>query len=426
MNCIVIGSGGREHTLGWKLAQSNLIEKLFFIPGNGGTTKTGININIDINNFEEVEKFILENETKLIVIGPEQPLVGGLVDYLEKKLPKEYTIVGPSQKGAMLEGSKIFAKNFMKKYSIPTAKFGAFNKDEIEKAIDFLKTLTPPYVIKADGLAAGKGVLIIDSFEAAAESLREMFSGKFGESSKNVVIEQFLTGIELSVFVLTDGENYIILPTSKDYKRIGEGDTGLNTGGMGAVSPVPFATPEFMTKVEEKIIKPTIKGLQKEKISYKGFIYFGLMKVGDEPYVIEYNARMGDPETQAVIPRIKNDLAELFLSIKDKSLNKHKLETIDKIAVTVVLASKGYPEKYEKNKTITIENFNENILNFHAGTKITDNKLVTSGGRVMAITCFGSDIEDARKNVYNSIKLFNFDRMYFRKDIGIDLMNFNN
>lgn len=423
MNCIVIGSGGREHTLGWKLSQSNLIDQVFFAPGNGGTIKNGINVNIDISNFKEIENFILENKTKLIVVGPEQPLVAGIVDYLSQTLQKDYTIIGPSQKGAMLEGSKIFAKKFMQKYNIPTAKFQAFNNNELNKAIAFLDELKPPYVLKADGLAAGKGVLIIHSKEQATKSLKEMFSGKFGDASKKVVIEQFLKGIELSVFVLTDGENYIILPTSKDYKRIGEGDTGLNTGGMGAISPVPFATEKFMQKVEEKIIIPTLNGLKNESITYKGFIYFGLMNVDNEPYVIEYNVRMGDPETQAVIPRIKNDLAELFLAINNKELNKHKLETIDKTAITVVLASKGYPEHYEKNKIITEQNFDKNTLVFHAGTKISDNKLVTYGGRVMAITSFGKNIEDARKNVYNSTKLINFDGMYFRNDIGLDLIN---
>ena len=422
MNAVIIGSGGREHTLGWKVAQSNKIDKVFFIPGNAGTLSVGENINIDINNFDEIKNFIVEKNIKLIVVGPEQPLVKGLSNYLRKELPEDSIIVGPSKEGAQLEGSKIFAKKFMQRHNIPTAKFGTFNKNQVDEAIDFLKTFEPPYVLKADGLAAGKGVLIIDNFDDATNALKEMFSGKFGTASENVVIEQFLKGIELSVFILTDGKKYIILPTSKDYKRIGDGDTGLNTGGMGAVSPVPFATPDFLQKIEKKIIRPTIEGLNAENIDYKGFLYFGLMKVGDEPYVIEYNVRMGDPETQVVIPRIKSDLVSLFEDMHNGTLDSKKLEITQETAVTVVIASGGYPEKYEKNKKIEGLDKVKDCKIFHAGTKYIENSIYTNGGRVLAVTCFGKNIEDARKNVYNSIKLIKFDRNYYRQDIGLDLI----
>ena len=422
MNVIIIGSGGREYAFGWKLKQSKQIEKIFFAPGNGGTSLLGSNVNLSISNFEEIYEFIINNKIDIVVVGPEAPLVEGIVDFLEKRSIPNLKIIGPSKKGAMLEGSKAFAKEFMQKYNIPTAKYSAFNSNEYEQAVSFMQKFRPPYVIKADGLAAGKGVLIIDDFEKAKLQLKEMLEGKFGEAGRKVVIEQFLDGIELSVFVITDGENYKILPTAKDYKRIGDGDKGLNTGGMGAVSPVPFASQELLDKIEKTIIIPTIEGIKAEKISFKGFIFLGLIKVGDEPFVIEYNARMGDPETQAVLPRIENDLLDLFLAIADKKVDEMDLKISSNFSATVVLASGGYPENYEKNFVISGIDEVEKCLVFQAGTKIDGDKIVSSGGRVLAVTGFGNTLLDARKSVYTEIKKITFDNLYYRKDIGLDLI----
>ncbi len=423
MKAVIIGSGGREYTLGHQLSQSKKIEKIYFAPGNGGTSKIGENIEIIPTDFDAIYNFLKTNNIKLLVIGPEDPLVLGLVDFLQQKDLPELMIIGPSKKGALLEGSKTYAKEFMQKYNIPTARYKSFNNEQFDEAVQFLETLNAPYVLKADGLAAGKGVLILNDIEEAKNELQKMFGGKFGSSNTNVVIEEFLDGIELSVFVITDGENYKILPEAKDYKRIGEGDTGLNTGGMGAVSPVPFADKEFKQKIEQKIIAPTVKGLKEEKIDYKGFIFFGLIKVNNEPYVIEYNVRMGDPETQAVIPRIKTDFCDIYSAIHNKTIDKLNLEIEEDFAVSVVLTSGGYPENYEKNKEIAgVENA-DNVMVIHAGTKTDANgKLKTSGGRVITITAFGKTIEDARKTAYKQINNINFDKMNYRKDIGLDLI----
>ncbi|MBN2893717.1 MAG: phosphoribosylamine--glycine ligase [Bacteroidales bacterium] len=422
MKIAIIGSGGREFTIGWKLSQSKKKQELFFLPGNGGTNKLGQNINISLSNFEEINSFIVQNDIEMVIVGPEAPLVDGLVDFLETKNIPKLKIIGPSKQGALLEGSKAYAKEFMQKYNIPTAKYKAFNAQQLSSAIDFLKQLKPPYVLKADGLAAGKGVLILDDIKEAEFELKQMFDGKFGNAGNTVVIEEFLDGIELSVFVLTDGENYKILPQAKDYKRIGDGDSGLNTGGMGAVSPVPFANAEFLKKIEDKIIVPTIEGIKTEKIKYNGFVFFGLIKVKDEPFVIEYNVRMGDPETQAVLPRIENDFVDLFLATANKQLDKINLNISDKHVVSVVVTSGGYPENYENNFEITgIENVTECLV-LQAGTKSENNKILTSGGRVLAVTGFGNSIESARKTVYSEIKKINFNKMYFRKDIGLDLL----
>lgn len=422
MDVLVIGSGGREHTLGWKLLQSENIDNIFFAPGNGGTNLIGTNITINILDFESIKKFIEEKNIELVVVGPEIPLVEGITDYLNANLQKVIHIIGPSAEGAKLEGSKEFAKKFMKRHNVPTARYKAFQKTEFDNAVTFMKQIHKPYVIKADGLAAGKGVLIIDNLKEASAQLKEIFSGKFGEAGEKVVIEEFLDGIELSVFVLTDGKNYKILPTSKDYKRIGESDTGLNTGGMGAVSPVPFADEALMKKIEEKIIKPTINGLAKENINYTGFLYFGLMNKFGEPYVIEYNCRLGDPETQAVIPRIKNDFADLLTKLSSGNIVNIELDISEQTAVSIVLASGGYPENYEKNKLISgIENQNNNLI-FHAGTKIIENKIYSNGGRVLAITSLGNNILDAKTKTFDIIKNINFEKMYYRKDIGLDLL----
>ncbi|MEA3452157.1 MAG: phosphoribosylamine--glycine ligase [Bacteroidota bacterium] len=422
MDVLVIGSGGREHTLGWKLLQSENIYNIFFAPGNGGTNLIGTNITINILDFESIKKFIEEKNIELVVVGPEIPLVEGITDYLNANLQKVIHIIGPSAEGAKLEGSKEFAKKFMKRHNVPTARYKAFQKTEFDNAVTFMKQIHKPYVIKADGLAAGKGVLIIDNLKEASAQLKEIFSGKFGEAGEKVVIEEFLDGIELSVFVLTDGKNYKILPTSKDYKRIGESDTGLNTGGMGAVSPVPFADEALMKKIEEKIIKPTINGLAKENINYTGFLYFGLMNKFGEPYVIEYNCRLGDPETQAVIPRIKNDFADLLTKLSSGNIVNIELDISEQTAVYIVLASGGYPENYEKNKLISgIENQNNNLI-FHAGTKIIENKIYSNGGRVLAITSLGNNILDAKTKTFDIIKNINFEKMYYRKDIGLDLL----
>jgi phosphoribosylamine--glycine ligase len=422
MNILILGSGGREHTIAWKIKQSEKADKIFVAPGNAGTALMCTNIEVSPENFQDVKREVLENNIELVIVGPEAPLVLGIVDFFKSdESLKNISIIGPDKKGAMLEGSKAFSKEFMYKYNIPTAEYKSFTISEIEEAYKFLETLKAPYVLKADGLAAGKGVLIIDDINEAKTSLKEMLSGMFGDASKTVVIEEFLDGIEVSYFVLSDGSNYVLLPEAKDYKRIGEGDTGLNTGGMGAVSPVPFANESFTQKVKEQVIDPTINGLANEGIDYKGFIFFGLIKVDGEPKVIEYNVRMGDPETEVVIPRIKSDFLEILLKVSNKKLNEVKIEFIEETATTVMLVSGGYPENYEKDKEIKGLDLIDNQTVFHAGTKIKDNKILTSGGRVLALTSFGNSIEDALNKTFTIAEKINFDKKYYRKDIGFDL-----
>ncbi|WP_404811824.1 phosphoribosylamine--glycine ligase [Capnocytophaga canimorsus] len=423
MNILILGSGGREHAFALKISQSSLCSRLFVAPGNGGTSQIAENINIVPTDFQSVKKMVLEKNITMVIVGPEDPLVHGIYDFFQEDTDLSHVqVVGPSQKGATLEGSKEFAKEFMKRHQIPTAKYESFTVETLQKGYEFLETLSPPYVLKADGLAAGKGVLIVQQLEEAKAELKNMLMNqKFGAAGKKVVIEQFLSGIELSCFVLTDGTNYKILPTAKDYKRIGEADTGLNTGGMGAVSPVPFADASLMQKIENRIVKPTILGLQKEKIIYQGFIFIGLIKVNDDPYVIEYNVRMGDPETEVVLPRIKSDLIPIFKSLKDNTLHQTALEIIPESATTVMMVSGGYPEDYEKGKIISgIENVKDSIV-FHAGTTLKNNNLETSGGRVLAVTSFGENFKEALQKSYESIAKIHFDKMYFRKDIGFDL-----
>jgi phosphoribosylamine---glycine ligase len=423
MTILILGSGGREHTFAWKIAQSPLCQTLYVAPGNSGTAQIAQNINIGVTDFPAIKALVLEKQIDMVVVGPEDPLVQGVHDYfLNDNELKHVAVIGPKKAAAELEGSKEFAKEFMMRHHIPTAAYKSFNKNNVEEGYKFLETLNPPYVLKADGLAAGKGVLILKELSEAKAELKNMLvDAKFGEASTKVVIEEFLDGIELSCFVLTDGKNYKILPTAKDYKRIGEGDTGLNTGGMGAVSPVPFATPEFLSKIEEQIVKPTILGLQKDNLPYKGFVFIGLIKVGDDPKVIEYNVRMGDPETEVVLPRLKNDLVEIFQAIANQSLDKINIEIDERAATTVMLVSGGYPEAYEKGKEISgIENITESIP-FHAGAVLKDGKVVTSGGRVMAITSYGDSYKEAIKKSYQNIEKLHFDKMSYRKDIGFDL-----
>jgi phosphoribosylamine--glycine ligase len=424
MNILILGSGGREHAFALKLSESKKVTQLFVAPGNAGTEKIATNININLTDFETVKKAVLDNDIKMVVVGPEVPLVAGIHDFfLADNQLKKIPVIGPKKDGALLEGSKDFSKQFMQKHGVPTARYKAFTKKNLTEGFTFLETLEAPYVLKADGLAAGKGVLILNSLEDAKTELEEMVSNqKFGEASTTVVIEEFLKGIELSVFVLTDGKSYKILPSAKDYKRIGEGDQGLNTGGMGAISPVPFADEAFLNKVEELVIKPTIAGLQKDGIDYRGFIFIGLMNDNGDPSVVEYNVRMGDPETEVVLPRIESDLFDLFEGVAHQNLHEKSFSITDKTATTVMLVSGGYPEAYEKNKEITgFENVDESIV-FHAGTTIKDSKVVTSGGRVMAITSLGNTIEEALEKSYKSIHKINFDKMKYRKDIGFDLI----
>lgn len=426
MNILLLGSGGREHAFAWKIKQSKIVDKLYIAPGNSGTLECGENVKINPNDFEAISAFVLANQVGMVVVGPEDPLVNGIYDYFKSREELKFVkVIGPSKDGAQLEGSKDFAKQFMIKHGIPTAAYETFTKDTLYKGFQFLDTLQAPYVLKADGLAAGKGVLILDKVDDAKRELAIMLSeAKFGDASAKVVIEEFMKGIECSVFVLSDGKNYVILPNAKDYKRIGEGDTGLNTGGMGAVSPVPFVDDAFMKKVEEKIIRPTILGLEKDEIIYKGFIYFGLMNCDGEPRVVEYNCRMGDPETEVVIPRIKSDLVELFEALDQQTLNEKTLEIDDRAASTVVMVSGGYPENYRKDIVIHGVAEVQNSIVFHAGAKYDDKRLLTSGGRVLVVTSFGKTIHDAVNISYDSMQHIFYDDMYYRKDIGKDLIGY--
>lgn len=423
MNILILGAGGREHALAWKLKQSNKLKQLFVAPGNAGTASIAKNITIGVNNFEAIGNFALDNGVDMVIVGPEDPLVNGIHDYfLDDEELAAIPVIGPQKMAATLEGSKEFAKEFMMRHHIPTARYESFTSETVTEGYEFLETLTPPYVLKADGLAAGKGVVILkDLAEAKTELTAMLVDEKFGSASSTVVIEEFLDGIELSVFVLTDGENYKILPTAKDYKRIGEGDTGLNTGGMGAISPVPFADEELMNKIEQLIVKPTVEGLKKDNLPYKGFIFIGLIKVGDDPKVIEYNVRLGDPETEVVLPRIKNDLVELFQAVANGTLNSIDLEIDQRSATTVMTVSGGYPGSYEKGKEITgIETITDSLV-FQAGTTVKDGKTVTNGGRVIAITSFGEDFKSALKISYKNVGKLSFEGMNYRKDIGFDL-----
>lgn len=422
MKILLLGSGGREHALAWKISQSKKTEKLYIAPGNAGTREVGVNVSLDIGNFEEIKSFVLKESINMVVVGPEQPLVDGIADFfINESTLKHIPVIGPVKAGAILEGSKDYAKEFMVKYNIPTARYKSFKNSNLNEGKLFLETLNAPYVLKADGLAAGKGVLILNDLDEAKSSLEEMLGGQFGDASSTVVIEEFLAGIEVSVFAITDGKSYKILPEAKDYKRIGEGDTGLNTGGMGAVSPVAFANKEFMSKVEERIIKPTVEGLLKEKINYKGFIFFGLINVAGDPFVIEYNVRMGDPETEVVVPRIKSDIVELFEHTGNGTLEKANLEIDERACTTVMLVSKGYPGNYEKGKSIeNTEAVKESIL-FHAGTKLSNNDVVTNGGRVIAVSSYGKNFQEALECSYKNAEKVNFEGKYYRKDIGFDL-----
>jgi len=423
MNILILGSGGREHTFAWKISQSPLCKQLFVAPGNSGTSSVATNLNVSVVDFEGIKEQVLAHAIDMVVVGPEDPLVNGIYDFFLQDLQLQHVaVIGPQKAAAQLEGSKEFAKEFLYRHQIPTAAYESFTKETIKEGYTFLESLKPPYVLKADGLAAGKGVLILPDLEEAKQELKSMLvDSKFGAASTKVVIEEFLDGIELSCFVLTDGKHYKLLPTAKDYKRIGEGDTGLNTGGMGAISPVPFADSNLLTKIENRIVKPTVEGLLKDNLPYKGFIFIGLIVVDNEPKVIEYNVRMGDPETEAVLPRLKTDLVEIFKAIDNESLNEIEIEIDPQTAVTVMIVSGGYPEAYDKGKEITgIENVKDSIV-FHAGATNVDGKVMTSGGRVLSVTSLGDNFRSALETSYKSIEKIKFEAMNYRTDIGFDL-----
>ena len=428
MNVLVLGSGGREHAISWKLAQSPKLSKLFVAPGNAGTTEVAENLNIDVNDFNGIKKAVLDNDIDLVIVGPEDPLVNGVVDFfLDDPEIQNIPVIGPQAEAAQLEGSKEYSKRFMQRNNVPTAGYESFTKETLENGLNYLKTQNPPYVLKADGLAAGKGVVILDNLDAAKEELKAMLAdAKFGDASKKVVIEEFMSGIELSVFVITDGKDYMILPEAKDYKRIGEGDTGLNTGGMGAISPVPFADKAFMKRVEEEVVIPTINGFKKENLPYKGFVFIGLMNDNGNPRVVEYNVRMGDPETEVVMPRLKSDLLEIMQAVAEERLGDIKVEFEDKTATTVIMVSGGYPESYEKGKEIFgLDKTNGSII-FHAGTKADNGKVVTNGGRVIAVTSYGKDFNEALQKSYKNTNIIDWEKKYFRSDLGFDLQQYLN
>lgn len=423
MRILVIGSGGREHAIGWKIAQDEKRENIFFLPGNAGTAQIGQNIDGDVMDFVHIKESCIANNIEMVIVGPENPLCAGIYDLFKTdEALKNIALIGPSREGAQLEGSKDFAKAFMAKYDIPTAQYQTFTSDSIEEGKAFMKTLTPPYVLKADGPAAGKGVVILDTYEQASQELEEMLNGKFGEASSKVVIEEFLSGIECSVFVLTDGKNYKILPVAKDYKRIGEGDTGLNTGGMGAISPVPFADEVFMSKVKERVVLPTLHGIEQENIDYKGFIFIGFISVKGEPFVIEYNVRLGDPETEAIMLRIESSLVDLFKGVANQNLDEVDYKESKQTSATVMLVSQGYPEKYEKGKAITFETDKDyDGAVFHAGTKQQDDQVVTNGGRVISVSAKGDNIPEVLKKAYQQVDKISFEGKFYRKDLGFDL-----